>query len=193
MTLPLRLPPSSFIQSAVARHEIAPSSTVLDIGCHEGRNSIYLAELGHTVLGITDELADARGAMNIAAEGGLTANCRFVVGDARQLPICASFDAVLINEVLHMMPRRQAYGVLQTARAVTRPGGNHLISGYVVNPESEIPTKRNRERCLRPGELADLYHDWEVVRYEEDEFAAQILGQRQVIHSLARIVARKPD
>jgi tellurite methyltransferase len=193
MTLPLRLPPSPFIRDAVTRHEIAPASTVLDIGCHEGRNSLYLAGLGHRVLGVTKEWADVRGAMDIAAEAGLEAQCRFVVGDARQLPVRKLFDVVLVNEVLHMMARREAYGVLQAAKNRTAPGGTHLVSGYVVDPKAAILTEANRARCFGPGELADLYGDWDIMRYEEDESALQMVGQRQVVRSLARIVVREPS
>lgn len=164
---------------------------MLDIGCHLGRNSLYLAQLGHQVVGVTDNPQDARDATELAQAADLQQSCAFVAGDARALPVRGQFDAVLINEVLHMTTKRQAHRVLDRAKALTRPGGLHLVSGYVVAPNQA--TRQNAEHCLWPEELADLYHDdnWRVISYAEDPFSFQMLGQRQVVNSLARVVARR--
>jgi hypothetical protein len=100
---------------------------------------------------------------------------------------------VLINEVLHQMPKTQAYGVLDAARLRTRTGGLHLISGYVVDPSAVQLTRNNRAHCFSQCELADLYHGWEIVDYSEDAPMHRTFNGRQIVDSLARLVARKPD
>lgn len=191
MSLPLELPPSPFIRKYAPR--IVDGGRVLDVGCHTGRNSIYLATLGHRALGVTNQWTDAAGASEVAKMAGVDARCKFVVGDARQLPVKGQFDAVLVNEVTHLMARRSAHAVIRTAQEQTARDGLNLVSGYTVDPADSMLTQMNRDRCFLPEELASLYDglNWRIIAYQEEPFTWQEFDGRQVVHSLATVVARR--
>ena len=103
---------------------------VLDVGCGKGALSIYLAELGHEVLGIDGaELAidDARYA---AAEKKVDAV--FVLGDVIQVmgQISDAFDAVVDVGFFHALDddAREQF-VMQLAR-VLKPGGVYAMLAF---------------------------------------------------------------
>jgi SAM-dependent methyltransferase len=105
------------------RARIGDGTTVLDVGCGFGLESLRLARLvqpGGKVAGIdksADFIADAKAR---AAEAKLAIDFR--VGDAEALPFAdASFDVARAERVLVYLPDPKR--ALQEMRRVTRPGG----------------------------------------------------------------------
>ncbi len=190
MALPIEIPPSPFVREAAEWLDAEAPSRILDAGCGGGRNSLYLARLGHEVLGVTNELADACAAAELANHYAL-GDCHFAVGDVRQLPVRRGFDVVMSNEVLHQLSKPQARGVIGQMQRWTRQGGLNIVSGYLVDPERASRT--NREHCFHPGELRGYYENdkWDILSYAEDEFAFQNFSNRQLVHSLVKIVAHR--
>ena len=113
----------------LAELELEPFVDVLDVGCGTGA----VIELLH------EKYPDARYAgldltpamVETASAKGLE-NCKFVVGDAEDLPFAeASFDAVLSSNSFHHYPNPDAFfaGTLR----VLRPGGRLILRDYTSN------------------------------------------------------------
>lgn len=122
---------------------------VLDVGCGQGRDALFIARVGHAVVGIDqsptgirDLLADAE-AENLNVQG--------YVGDIREFEPEGLYDVLLIDRTLHMLDASERPGVL--ARYVDRveDGGYVLIA----DERSNIPTF---EAVLE----AD-HRDWRIV------------------------------
>jgi ubiquinone/menaquinone biosynthesis C-methylase UbiE len=192
--LPLPLPPSPFIRSFANSLPEDVALTVLDAGACEGRNSRFIAQGGHLVVALTKEVPEAiaGAAVSESILRERSAHCQFVAGDVRQLPFSSPvFDVVLANEVFHQMTKYQARAAIKGLDMITKPSGIHAVSGYVVNPREASPT--NRSHCFYPNELLQIYTDagWKIHEYAEDVFSAQEFGGRQIVNSLARIVATR--
>jgi ubiquinone/menaquinone biosynthesis C-methylase UbiE len=105
------------------RTRIGDGTTVLDVGCGFGLESLRLARLvqpGGRIVGIdksADFIAEAKGR---ATEAKLS--IEFEVGDAQTLPFAdASFDVARAERVLVYLPEPKR--ALEEMRRVTRPGG----------------------------------------------------------------------
>jgi SAM-dependent methyltransferase len=101
--------------------ELPGESVVLDAACGTGRHAAYLAELGHTVVGV-DSSAEMLALAAAKVPGG-----RFVAGTLEALPLeDASVDAAVCALALsHARDIRPA--VAELAR-VLRPGGRLVVS-----------------------------------------------------------------
>lgn len=100
---------------------------VLDIGCGTGRQSIFLANHGHRVVGIDISLE----MIKIARSKNKYSNADFLVASAEALPFkSSSFDSAIsiFGALNHIIRYKQAYG--EIAR-VLRPQGVFIFS--VVN------------------------------------------------------------
>ncbi|HEX2777902.1 MAG TPA: methyltransferase domain-containing protein [Gemmatimonadaceae bacterium] len=98
----------------------------LEIGSNWGRWCIAAARLGYTVVGVDPSLRGVRAASRVAAQLGVTA--RFVVGDARYLPIRdETFDVVYSYSVLQHLSKEDASAGLRHAHRILRPGGMTMI------------------------------------------------------------------
>jgi SAM-dependent methyltransferase len=188
------LPPDPFIRDFVAhvalRHQVGLE--MLDIGCGTGRNARYLAEQGHTVFGITNDLDELHDAEQYAAEFGVSARNTYLQVDARNLPhFGRQFDAVIITELLHLLTKRQSTALLDFSGRLVRPGGFHVVSGYVADPS--VRTAHNREHCLAPDELRLAYPktDWDIEKLYMFRHPAGRQGSKEILNSRDQIIARK--
>ena len=99
---------------------------VLDAGCGEGRNLVYLLKQGYECFGIDRApaaIADIR-ALAAAAAPRLPAG-NFVVGEVDALPWpAASMDAVICSAVLHFARDETHFdGMMREMWRVLKPGG----------------------------------------------------------------------
>ncbi|RED16038.1 class I SAM-dependent methyltransferase [Parasphingopyxis lamellibrachiae] len=93
-------------------HYPKPRALVLDIGCGQGRDALFIARLGHHVTGIdqspsgiADMLGDAA-AENLDIEGE--------VADVRVYRPAGTYDVIVIDRTLHMLRAEDRIAVLQT-------------------------------------------------------------------------------
>ncbi len=118
-------------------------SRILDIGCGLGRQAELLARAGHRVVGVDirrDQAVLARWSAAAARQPRL----RFVCGDARALPLAASFHAVLLlyNSLALFHANDDAIALLAEARRVLAPRGLLLIDNVCRTIWREIAAGR---------------------------------------------------
>ncbi len=86
---------------------------VLDIGCGQGRDALFIARLGHRVVGVDYAPSGIRDLLAAAHREAL--DIEGIVADITEFEPAETFDVVLIDRTLHMLdegPRLQALGVL---------------------------------------------------------------------------------
>ncbi len=122
--------PSSDITNFFARHS-KPHMRVLDMGCGQGRDALFMARAGHDVVGvdlsgagISCMLSDAK-AQELTIVG--------VVADIREYAPEGLFDVILIDRTLHMLPRPDRQEVLEKLLAHVADGGHLLIADEQEN------------------------------------------------------------
>ena len=104
---------------------------VLDVGCGQGRDAIFIAKLGHTVVGV-DMSPHGIAALNqMAAKDGLP--IKGLVADIRKYTPDGEFDVILIDRTLHMLEQPEQIAVLTTLLAHVASGGQVLISDEKSN------------------------------------------------------------
>jgi SAM-dependent methyltransferase len=172
-------------------HVIAPRSRVLVPADGEGRNSVYLAELGHRV--VATDIAE-----NGIAKARKLANARGVNVEFRHLDLQgwtwpeAEFDAV-VAVFIQFAPPALRQEIFAGMWRTVRPGGVVLLHGYTP--------KQLEYRTGGPSAVEQLYTEdllrtafaaWDVVRlvaYERDLDEGEGHKGRSAIIDL---IARRP-
>ena len=122
---------------------------VLDIGCGQGRDALFIARLGHEVRGV-DIAPSGIADLNRAAEAeGIPA--RGIVADIVEFRPEGTVDVLLLDRTLHMLDEEQRLSVFVRLVDHVAPGGWVLISDEKPN----IPGFRQV--------LADHRADWRTV------------------------------
>ncbi len=127
------LPPDAALQAGGAIARYACGEWLLDLGAGAGRLGIPAALAGCRVVALDLELAMLRAGQREANLQAL--ELPSVQADAVHLPLSDdSFDAVMINNLLHLVPQWEA--VLVEAVRVMQPGGVLIQGRDWLDPQS---------------------------------------------------------
>lgn len=184
--------PNSYIwgtEPSLLARELAemlpPGARVLDLGCGEGRDSVFFAARGFDVTGLDTSPAGLEKAQRLAAAHGVFV--RWVRAALPQIPAAGPFDLVYSCGSIHYVPRRKRRRLCQHMHALTAPGGWHA---HVVFTDALIYREMGEViDYFHPGELAESYVDWAIIRREEGLIACDRDGTRHV-HSVDVVIAQ---
>lgn len=117
--------PNAFLAREAWR--IAPRGRVLCVADGEGRNSVFLAQRGHTVSAFDLSPVAVAKARTLAQEAGVAID--YADGDILAQPWRGKFDAVVAIFIQFLAPaeREQAFAAMREA---VLPGGLLLLEGY---------------------------------------------------------------
>lgn len=128
----------------------------LDLACGSGRNSIFLARLGHRVVAVDIASAALRSIRALCPDVALV---QMDVDAPGFHP--ASLDSVLCIDFLdrRLFPEIERW---------LRPGGVLLIDTFLID-QREIGHPRNHDFLLARGELVERLSGWKILRQREGE------------------------
>lgn len=119
--------PNAFL--AAVAGQIPAGSRVLCLAEGEGRNAVFLAGLGHTVIAVDQSSVGLEKAQRLAAEKGVAIET--VVADLAEFPIAPeSFDAV-VSIFCHTPPDLRK-GLHAQVVAGLKEGGTLILEAYTV-------------------------------------------------------------
>ncbi|WP_111509703.1 class I SAM-dependent methyltransferase [Mycobacterium kyogaense] len=150
---------------------------VLDVGCGTGEHTIYLARLGHDVLGVDGAPTAIDIARRHAAERGVAA--QFAVGDAFDLSAILGdgplVDTVLDSALFHVFDDADRQRYVRSLGRATRPGA-------LVHVLALSDAGRGFGPQVTARELLDAFGvDWSV----EDLMATTYRGVVTEVHAEA--------
>ena len=146
---------------------LPPYSTVLDIGCGNGKNMLYRKDINMTGLEYSEALCE------ICINRGLNV----VQGDARSLPFKDnSFDAIIMIAVIHHIPSDEHYKVLNEISRVLKPNGKALITNWAVEqpPNSRRTFTRGLNMVTWKGKEDKPLPYWVMDKEIAEEFIQKI-------------------
>jgi SAM-dependent methyltransferase len=154
-------PPNRFVEAEFAGR--APGRA-LDLAAGEGRNALWLAELGWQVTAVDFSPVAAERGRQLAQERGV--NVDWVVADLRAyLPGEAVADAVLVV-YLHLPPAERAPILARAVRALA-PGGLMFVVGHdVTNLSDGIGGPQDPTVLYSPESIAMELDDLRILRAE---------------------------
>lgn len=169
----------------VSACELVPPGDVLDMGCSNGRNALYLAERGFTVTAV-EVNPNALGQLQsiVQQEGIDTITPRLY--DISSASLDADYDFIVCTVTLMFIDPSRIDAVLGDMQQRTRSGGYNLIVCAMDSPD--YPCPMNFPFTFGPGQLSAAYEGWELVKYNE-ELGTMHNGARL---QFATMLARKP-
>lgn len=176
--------------------EILPAlragAKVLDLGCGEGRNALFLAQHDCEVTTVDrspNAIAKVRRAADI-----LQVRVNALVSDIAHLEIESDFDVVLAHGVLYYLSNSEWRELLTQVKAHTVEGGFNIYSIFIFNERYPRPHEFKSARYTHPfapRELEEFYFGWEIIRYDQYVKWDQHPGIPLHCHPIERLVARK--
>ncbi len=178
----------SEVLAAAAR--VSPGKT-LDLGCGNGRNSLYLAANGYSVTAWDKNPMSIANIERIKAAEGLT-NLEIATVDLNALSFEGEYDFILSTVVMMFLEPQTIPGLIANMQRTTVPGGYNLI--VAAMDTDDFPCTVGFPFAFKTGELAEYYTSWEVVKYNEDvgELHRTDANGNRIRLRFATLLARKP-
>lgn len=144
---------------------------VLDIGCGEGKDAVFLARNGYIVsaLDATDKGIE-KGKL-LAGKYGVSV--AFFKANIEDFRLQAKYDIILCSGVMHFVKPEYREDIFQNLKEHTNPNGIHAMNVFVEKPFIAVPdNKKNDIDRFRwkSGELFMHYHDWLLHKVDEIVF-----------------------
>jgi tellurite methyltransferase len=171
----------------LVRPLLTSGARVLDLGCGEGRDSVFFAAAGCTVIGVDVSLSGLRKARHLAADR--RARPWWICAAMPDLPLRGLFELVYSCGTVHYVARAEREHFFRGLRALSPPGGYQLhvvFTDHAVHEE-----KGERIDYFEPGELARAYEGWSVLRSETGLIPCAQDGIHHV-HSVDLLIVRRP-
>ncbi|MBQ3128138.1 MAG: methyltransferase domain-containing protein [Clostridia bacterium] len=166
------------------------NGVILDIGCGDGKNAVYLARQGFENIDAFDPSEDAIEKLKrISNKEKLKINAQ--VKSLQEFNFEKQYDLVLSFGVYHFVPEQEWKSFILKAQQNTKRGGVHIIQMF---NDSLPPTPDIAPYAVgmaKDGELKDLYKDWEILQFLSYEFEEEHPGVPLHKHASNKLVARK--
>ena len=166
-----------------------PNSFILDVGCGEGRNSIFLTEQGHKIDAFDLSKAGIEKAKSIAVAKGLIVN--FFVCDLGNFVFDKDYDAILSHGVLHLPEKTVRDQFILDVQKNTKPGGYNIIGAFTNRLPATPDNAPFTKSLFDVGELPAKYAGWKILSHEESTFCDSHPGGVSHEHAYERIIAQK--
>lgn len=173
----------------LVRDPINKANRLLEIGSGEGRDSIYFAKCGFNVDALEISVPGIKKIKQYSQSEGVSVNV--IQANMINYEIKNQYDIIYSMRSLQFLPVKLRQQHFEKYKQHTSPGGLNAHLVFVEKPFVAVaPDWGENEFFYRSGDLAEYYHDWQIIRCEEsilDCTSGNISHQ----HAVSSIIARK--
>jgi len=144
---------------------IIPPGKTLDLGCGNGRNSVWLAAKGFDVTAWDKNPNSINNLHTIKAAEGLD-NLEIAINDLNTLSFDGHYDFILSTVVMMFLEPQTIPGLIANMQRCTVPGGYNLI--VAAMDTEDFPCTVGFPFAFKEGELRHYYDGWEILKYNEN-------------------------
>ncbi len=165
--------------------KIIEPCNALDMGCSNGRNALYLSQLGFNVIAVDNNPGAIDLLHQIVSKEGI-ANIKAQVYDINNAELGVDYGFIACTVTLMFLDSARVGAVIADMQEHTLSGGYNLIVCAMSTEEHPCPVRF--PFTLKAGQLREAYEGWELIKYNENVGTMHNGAQLQ----FATILARKP-
>jgi tellurite methyltransferase len=180
--------PSSIARILFQKFPAHEDQALLDIGCGEGRDSVFFAHNGYKVTGFDSSAEGVKKSLARADQLGLSID--FFQADINEYRLQEFYEVVYSSGALHYIPPPIREKILSNYKRFTTAGGIHACTVPISKPFlPKDPQADKQEQDWRSGEILTYYHDWKI-----EFFTEEILDDKSGYKfPVNRLIAREPS
>lgn len=184
---------STFGNPSKEVEEIVPflekGAKILDVGCGDGRHSLYLAELGFYV----DAFDISKNAIEkidyLKRFNNLKINT--YICDVLEFEFKYKYDLIIIHGVLQFIEREKQPEIIRLLKNWTNTGGYHIAALFTDDEPVPDDLKEVMVGVFKNGEIKEYYKDWKIKMFESKKFKDEHENGIKHCHAMNKIVVKK--
>lgn len=162
---------------------------ILDIGCGDGRHSLFLADSGFNVDAF-DISENAIAKLDYLKERN-NLNINTYICDVSEFEFRYKYDLIIIHGVLQFIEREKQPKIIELLKKWTNINGYHIVA--IFTDEEPVPDdlKDVMIGVFKNEEIKDYYQNWQIKMFESKKFNDEHENGIKHCHTMNKIVAQK--
>lgn len=141
-----------------------PHSKILDLGCGQGRNSLYLSLLGHQLTAWDHNPTSLAFLQQTAEKENLNINTALY--NINNAAIEQNYDVIISTVVFMFLEAKAIPQIIANMQQHTNSGGYNLIVAAMST--DDVPCPMPFSFTFKENELKQYYQGWELLKYNEE-------------------------
>ena len=163
---------------------------ILEAGCGEGQNVLYLAKQGYTEVDAFD--ISENGINKLLKKCELqSVSLNAYVDDLTKCRLQKKYDLVMSFGTLHFVEKEGWKRFLFRAKEHTNIGGIHIMQIFTDVVPASPDIAPFAIGLAKDEELKDIYQDWEILQFKAYVFEDEHPNVPKHLHASNKIVARR--
>lgn len=171
--------------------KLPENAKILDVGCGDGRNAIYLASYGFEV----DAFDISQNAIDkldyLKKEAGL--NIKTAVCDVMDYDFRYKYDLIIVHGVLQFIEKDRQPAIIELLKKWTNVNGYHIIALFTDEEPVPDDLKDAMVGVFKEGEIKGYYTEWQTEMFQSYKFNDEYENGLKHCHALNKIVVKKPE
>lgn len=164
--------------------------SIIDVGCGEGKNPIFLAEKGFQNVEAFDlSSAGIEKLLKIAALKKV--NVKAWVQDLTEFKFEKHYDVIISYGTLHFVEKDRWKKFINDAKRNTNVGGINIFQIFTNNVPASYDIAPFIKGLADEGEIKSMYQDWEIISFDSHVLEDQHPGVEKHLHASNTIITRK--
>ena len=165
-------------------------SNILEVGCGEGQNVLYLAQQGYCYIDAFDLSENAIAKVrNRCQLSGIQINA--YVADLTTYQFKKNYDMIICFGTLHFVSKDDWKNFLNKAKSFTNIGGIHIMQIFTDSVPASEDIAPFAVGLAKDEEIIELYKNWEILQFKSYIFEDKHPGVPKHLHASNKIVVRR--
>ncbi len=170
-------------------HLIGMQSKILEVGCGEGQNALYLAGKGYQVDAF--DLSE-HGIAKLKHRCELSkTHLNAFVADLTTYQFQQTYDMILCFGTLHFVEKNGWKKFISAAKEHTNIGGVHIMQIFTDTVPASKDIAPFAIGLAKDEEIKESYSDWEILQFQSYVFEDEHPNVPKHMHASNKIVARR--
>ena len=173
--------------------KVKPNSYFLDLGCGQGKDSLFMANQGFKVVAV-DESSEAIEQLKEAVKKE-NLKIEAIPQNISDFKIAKNkFSIINAYNIFQFLDKEKTTEIIEIIKKNLKPNGYAIIAGFNVSDPSYQKQENQDKGYFRPNELRELFNDVEIIFYFEGEIEDRGHAGAKLPHKhgVVRLIARKP-
>ena len=181
--------PADFLNRIISFMPPRRGMKVLDIGCGEGKDAVYMAKLGYTVTAFDLTESGIAKTQRLAKEAGVRINA--YVDDINTFETKERFEIIYSSGTLQYLQPDKIQPFFEKICRITNPNGINYFNVFVEKSFlAPAPDWDKEETLWKTGNLFSWYADWKIHYLDETIFECSSSSEPH-FHCMDSILAEK--
>ncbi len=166
--------------------------SILDVGCGEGKNPIFLATKGFKNVDAFD-LSEAGILKLRKIASGKNVCVNAWVQDLTEFTFSKQYDVIISYGTLHFVEKEEWRKFITDSKENTNVGGYNIFQIFTNKVPASYDIAPFVKGLADEGELESLYKDWDIISSDSHVFEDEHPGVEKHLHASNTIIAKKKE